>query len=216
MPAYRRPTTRARLPRRRPRLVGALQHGTSGKSFVSAMADATRERPDPRVRESIRGDLSWQRLLICGLVELAAAANVDRHGLPVCRPAQLVRAALFPDASAGKVWPLAKFLCRGLRRYFPSHARLRFSSCALLYKSLVARELADGNCHVEHVHVVVDRRADYFARPAELPARLVLGDADRFYVMRFELVSAQLVQSGNRLRASAGRAMVSRSAFAAN
>jgi len=180
------------------------------------MAEATGGRADLRVREGVRCDFSWQRLLVGRLVELAAAANVDRHGLPVCRPAQLVRAALFPDASAGKVWSLAKLLCSGLRRYFLSHARLRFSSCALLYKCLVGRELADGDRHVEYLHVVVDRRVDYFAKPAELPARLVLGDADGLYVMRFELARARVVQSGNRLRASAGRAMVSRSAFAAN
>jgi len=150
--------------------MGALQHGTSGKSFVSAMADATRERPNPRVRESIRGDLSWQRLLICGLVELAAAANVDRHGLPVCRPAQLVRATLFPDASAGEVRPLTEFLCCGVRGYLFAHARLSFSARALLHKSLVGRELADGNRHVEYVHVAVDWRVDCFAREAELPA----------------------------------------------
>src|SRR5207237_10924918 len=129
--------------------VGALQHGTSGKSFVSAMADATRERPDPRVRESIRGDLSWQRLLICGLVELAAAANVDRHGLPVCRPAQLVRATLFPDASAGEVRQLTEFLCCGVRGYLFAHARLSFSARCLLQKSPVGREFADGNAPVE-------------------------------------------------------------------
>ena len=170
--------------------MGALQHGTSGKSFVSAMADATRERPNPRVRESIRGDLSWQRLLICGLVELAAAANVDRHGLPVCRPAQLVRAALFPDASAGEVWPLTEFLCGSVRGYFLSYSGLRFSPGALLHKSLVGRALADSDRHVEYVHVAVDRRLDYFAKPAEFPARLVLGDADCLYVMRFELARA--------------------------
>ena len=154
------------------------------------MAHATGGRADSSVREDIRCNHSWQRLLLGRFVELAAAANVDRHGLSVCRSAQLVRVALFPDASAGKVWSLAKLLCRGLRRYFLSHARLRFSSCALLYKSLVARELADGNCHVEHVHVVVDRRVDNFARPAELPARLVLGGPDHLYALRFELVKA--------------------------
>src|SRR3989475_13269624 len=116
----------------------ALQNGTSGKSFDCHVARARRAQGDACVREGIRCDLSWQCLLVCGLIELAAAANVDRHGLPVCRPAQLVRVALFPDASAGKVWSLAKLLCRGLRRYFLSHARLRFSSCALLYKSLFA------------------------------------------------------------------------------
>src|SRR5436853_5100311 len=120
----------------------ALQYGTSGKSSVSGVAHATGARKNARVGEGIRCDHSWQRLLVCGLVELAAAANVDRHGLPVCRPTQLVRAALFPDASAGKVWPLTEFLCCGVRGYFLSHARLRFSSCALLYKSLVGRELA--------------------------------------------------------------------------
>src|SRR6184192_445242 len=114
----------------------ARQNGTSGKSFVSSMA-ATGERTNARLRENFCGDLSWQCLLVCGLIELAAAANVDRHGLPVCRPAQLVRAALFPDASAGEVWPLTEFLCCGVRGYFLSYARLRFSSCALLYKCLV-------------------------------------------------------------------------------
>src|SRR2546426_9789291 len=138
----------------------------------------------------IRCGLRWQWLLVCGLIELAAAANVDRHGLPVCRPAQLVRAALFPDASAGEVRPLAEFLCRGLRRYFLSHAHLCFSSRALLHKSLVGGELANGNCHVEHVHVVVDWCADYFARQTELPGRLVLGGPDHLYAMRFELVRA--------------------------
>src|SRR5438270_6879214 len=123
----------------------ALQNGTSGKSFVSGMAHATGGRADPGAREGIRCDLGWQCLRVGGLVELAAAANVDRHGLPVCRPAQLVRAALFPDASAGEVWPLTEFLCCGVRGYFLSHARLRFSSCALLYKCLVGRELADGD-----------------------------------------------------------------------
>ena len=151
---------------------------------------ATGERTNARLRENFCCDLGWQRLLVCGLIELAAAANVDRHGLPVCRPAQLVRAALFPDASAGEVRPLAEFLCRGLRRYFLSHARLCFSSRALLHKSLVGRELANGNCHVEYVHVVVDRRVDNFARQTELPARLVLGGPDHLYALRFELVKA--------------------------
>src|SRR5205823_662008 len=133
----------------------ALQNGTSGKSFVSSMA-ATGERTNARLRENFCCDLSWQRLLVGRLVELAAAANVDRHGLPVCRPAQLVRAALFPDASAGKVWPLTEFLCRGVRGYFLSHLRLCFSARSLLHKSLVGRELADGNRYVEYVHVAVD------------------------------------------------------------
>src|SRR5437016_5851239 len=120
----------------------ALQNGTSGKSFVSSMA-ATGERTNARLRENFCGDLSWQCLLVCGLIELAAAANVDRHGLPVCRPAQLVRAALFPDASAGEVRPLAELLRRGVRRYILSHARLHFSSRSLLHESLVGRELVD-------------------------------------------------------------------------
>src|SRR5207253_5549747 len=45
------------------------------KSFVSAMADATRERPDPRVRESIRGrseehtsELQSRGQLVCRLL----------------------------------------------------------------------------------------------------------------------------------------------------
>src|SRR6266849_6644648 len=98
----------------------ALQYGTSRKSLSSCMAHATGGRADPGVREGIRCDLSWQCLRVGGLVELAAAANVDRHGLPVCRPAQLVRAALFPDASAGKVWPLTEFLCGSVRGHFLS------------------------------------------------------------------------------------------------
>ncbi len=148
----------------------ALQNGTSGKPFDYHVACARRAQLDACVRESIRCDLSWQRLLVCRLVELAAAANVDRHGLPVCRPAQLVRATLFPDASAGEVRPLTEFLCCGVRGYLFAHARLSFSARALLHKSLVGRELADGNRHVEYVHVAVDWRVDCFAREAELPA----------------------------------------------
>src|SRR6266567_4979122 len=113
----------------------ALQNGTSGKSLVSSMA-ATGERTNARLRENFCCDLSWQRLLVCSLIELAAAANVDRHGLPVCRSAQLVRAALFPDASAGKVWPLTEFLCGSVRGHFLSYSVLCFSPCALLHKSL--------------------------------------------------------------------------------
>src|SRR2546427_6674341 len=119
----------------------ALQNGTSGKSFDCHVARARRAQGDACVREGIRCDLSWQCLLVGGLVELAAAANVDRHGLPVCRPAQLVRAALFPDASAGKVWPLTEFLCGSVRGYFLSYSGLRFSPGALLHKSLVGRAL---------------------------------------------------------------------------
>src|SRR5437667_1432738 len=130
----------------------ALQNGTSGKSLSRCMAHATVGWADPGVRKGIRCDLGWQRLLVCGFVESAAAANVDRHGLPVCRTAQLVRAALFPDASAGKVWPLTEFLCRSVRGYFLSHLRLCFSARSLLHKSLVGRELADGNRYVEYVH----------------------------------------------------------------
>src|SRR5438552_10174509 len=148
----------------------ALQNGTIRKSLSSCMAEATRERADPGVRGGIRCDLNWECLLVGRLVELAAAANVDRHGLPVCRPAQLVRATLFPDASAGEVRPLTEFLCCGVRGYLFAHARLSFSARALLHKSLVGRELADGNRHVEYVHVAVDWRVDCFAREAELPA----------------------------------------------
>src|SRR5437763_17004053 len=101
------------MPRRGPRWMRALQNGTSRKSFSSCMAEATGGRADGRVREGVGCDFSWQGLFVCGLVEFGAAAEVDRHGLSVCRPAQLVRAALFPDSSAGNVWPLAKRLWRG-------------------------------------------------------------------------------------------------------
>src|SRR5438876_953204 len=126
----------------------ALQNGTIRKSLSSCMAEATRERADPGVRGGIRCDLNWECLLVGRLVELAAAANVDRHGLPVCRPAQLVRATLFSDASAGEVWPLAKLLCCGARGYFLSHLRLCFSARALLHKSLDGRQLADRDRYV--------------------------------------------------------------------
>src|ERR1043166_5986745 len=150
----------------------ALQNGTSRKSFVSGMAHATSGQADPGVREGIRCDPGWQCLLVGHLVELAATTNVDRHGLPVCRPAQLVRAALFSDAFAGEVRALAKFLRRGVRGYLLSHGRLYFIAGALLHKSLVGPELADCDRRVEYLHVAVDRRVDYFARAAEFPPRL--------------------------------------------
>src|SRR2546421_593019 len=180
------------------------------------MAEGKGGRADPPVRGGVRRDFFLACLLVGRPVGVGGAANVDRHGFPVCRSAQLVRAALFPDASAGKVWPLTEFLCCGVRGYFLSYSGLCFSPCALLHKSLVGRELADGDRHVEYLHVAVGGRVDYFAKPAELPARLVLGDADCLYVMRFELARARVVQSCSRVRASAGRALVSRSAFAPN
>src|SRR2546425_1055591 len=131
------------------------------------------------------------RYFLMRLLKMAQLEPVVRAGKQKdCDDRQLVRAALFPDASAGEVRPLAEFLCRGLRRYFLSHPRLCFSSRALLHKSLVGGELANGNCHVEHVHVVVDWCADYFARQTELPGRLVLGGPDHLYALRFELVKA--------------------------
>src|SRR6266568_1648125 len=147
-------------------------------------------RANARVGESIRRNLDPKRDRLGSHYELASAANVDRDGIRVRWAAQLVRSALLPDASAGAFWPLPKFLHRCVCGYRAADARVCFAARALLRECLVERELAQRDWRLEHSDGSVDQRAGVDACEAKVESRLVLGSANRVYVVRNQLAVA--------------------------
>src|ERR1051326_339010 len=146
------------------------KNGTSGETFIKFMGSAKPAKRDACERAKFCRHLDWQYLPVGDCFELASVASFYYHGVPVRRSPQLVRATLFSHAAAGEVWTLAKFLCGRVRGHWRPDARLCLAAGALLHKSLVARELAAGNSHLEYLHVVMDWLADCLARQTELPA----------------------------------------------
>src|SRR6266481_10003707 len=137
-----------------------------------------------------------------------AAASVDRHRVSVCRAPQLVRVTLFLNATAGEVWPVSQFLCSRVRRHLLPDRRISRDARALLFESLVGRQLARCNSDLEHAAALVAGSARDLTGQAELAPRLVLGAACCLHVVRFELAGAAALQSGDCLCSSAGRAVV--------
>ena len=180
------------------------------------MAGRTARGSHASVGETFRGVARRERLSVGGARELAAVAGFDRHGLPFRGAAQLVRAALLSHASARAYGALAKLLCRRVHRDRCSHARVSGAACALLHEPLVGGKPARRDCDVEHAAAFVAGRAGDHAWQTELPTRLVMGFARGVGVVRGELAGAGFVQPGDSLFASAGGAVVSRSALAAH
>src|SRR5207245_2745806 len=145
------------------------------------------------VREVFCGHTNRQRLSVGCSGKLAAITVFHLDRLSFRRPAQLVRAALLVNAVARALRPLEELFRASFRGHLRSHARVCLAAGALLHKSLVRRQLADSDGNVEHLLAAVDWSADDPAREAKLPARLVVGNADRVYLVRFELARAGIV-----------------------
>src|SRR5205823_7075380 len=95
-------------------------------------------------------------------------------------------------------------------------SRIRGAAGDVLRECLVGCELAKRDRRLEYSDGLVDQRAGADAGPAKIESRLVLGPARRVCSVRGKLALARDVQSGDRLRSSAGCALVFGSTSAPN